>query len=74
MDFTKVQELELGNTQQTFFDRMQLHKLTMDISDFPNHTMDFLNSISLLEALSIFLSPDHLLTFPPALLGCSKYA
>ena len=39
MGLTKVQELELGNTQQTFFDQMKhelpgLHKLTMGVSDF----------------------------------------
>jgi hypothetical protein len=64
IDFTKVQELELGNTQQTFFDRIKrelprLRKLTMDVSDFPSHTMDFLDSTPLLEALSIRVSSPY---------------
>jgi hypothetical protein len=64
MDFTKMQELELGNTQQIFFDRMkhelpELRKLTTGVSDFPSYTMDFLDSILPLEALFIRVSSPY---------------
>lgn len=67
MDFTKVQELELGNTQQTFFNQMKhelpgLRKLTMTVSDFQTYTMDFLDSIPPLEALSIRPYPPYIFT------------
>lgn len=63
MDFTILQDLELGNTQQTF-DRMKherpgLRKPTMGVSYFPSHIMEFLDSIPPLEGLSIPVSSPY---------------